>query len=189
MSEQVPRRPGELSIRQLRTGSLTPTEVAEVRALLWAAFADEDPMTEADWEHATAGEQFVAEAAGEIVGYASVAERKLRIDGRPLRTGYVEAVATLPSWRRRGVGTRLMRIVGHFIDETFELGALGTGVHAFYEPLGWRTWAGESSIRTPSGLRRTPDEDGYIMVLPTRSSPRLDFTAPIDCDERSGDGW
>jgi aminoglycoside 2'-N-acetyltransferase I len=79
-------------------------------------------------------------------------------------------------------------MVGHFIDETFELGALGTGVHPFYERLGWRTWAGESSVRTPAGLRRTPDEDGYIMVLPTRSSPRLDFASPIDCEERSGDG-
>jgi aminoglycoside 2'-N-acetyltransferase I len=146
-------------------------------------------MTETDWEHVQAGRHFLAEAEGKIVAYVSVAGRELRVGGRPLRTGYVEGVATLPGWQHRGIGTMLMRTVGDYIDVSFQLGALGTDVHAFYERLGWRTWRGESSVRTPAGARRTPDEDGYIMVLPTRSSPELDFHDPIECDERSGDSW
>jgi aminoglycoside 2'-N-acetyltransferase I len=79
--------------------------------------------------------------------------------------------------------------VGTHIREQFELGALGTGRPAFYERLGWLTWKGPSSVRTAAGNRRTPDDDGYILVLPTPTSPRLDLTAPISCDWRPGDVW
>jgi aminoglycoside 2'-N-acetyltransferase I len=117
-------------IRRIATDGLTPSEIASIRQLLWSAFAGEDPMSEEDWEHAIAGEHFVAEVDGEIVGYASVAERELRISGQPCRAGYVEAVATVRAWQHRGIGTAIMLAVGRYMDETFELGALGTGVHA-----------------------------------------------------------
>jgi aminoglycoside 2'-N-acetyltransferase I len=76
-----------------------------------------------------------------------------------------------------------------YIRDAFELGALGTGRHHFYERLGWQTWTGPASVRTPEGPRRTPDEDGFILVLPTPASPALDLTAPISCDWRPGDVW
>ena len=71
----------------------------------------------------------------------------------------------------------------------FELGALGTGVQGFYERLGWQMWAGPSSVRATEGERRTPDEDGYIMVLRTPSSAAIDLAAGISCDWRPGDVW
>ena len=76
-----------------------------------------------------------------------------------------------------------------YIRETFELGALGTGRHAFYERLGWRTWRGPAFVRTPDGSRRTPDEEGFILVLETAMSPPLDLDSPISCDWRPGDVW
>jgi aminoglycoside 2'-N-acetyltransferase I len=82
-----------------------------------------------------------------------------------------------------------MQDVTAFIRERFELGALGTGSHGFYERLGWLTWMGPTSVRTANGPRRTPDEDGYVMVLPTPASPPLDLTAPISCEWRPGDVW
>ena len=178
-----------LRIRRVANGHLTAEETASIRGLLWSAFADTDPMTESDWAHAAAGEHFVAELDGEIVAYASVAERELYVDERPIRTGYVEAVAVAPARQRRGSGTRLMGVVDAHLDESFDLGALGTGEHGFYRRLGWETWQGKSSVRAPDGRRPTPDEDGYIMVLRTRSSPSVDVTAPIDCILRSGDAW
>ena len=66
---------------------------------------------------------------------------------------------------------------------------LGTGRHRFYERLGWQTWRGPTSVRAPEGMQRTPDEDGYILVLTTPSSPPLDPAAPISCDWRVGDVW
>jgi aminoglycoside 2'-N-acetyltransferase I len=173
-----------------RREALSPEMTAAVRALLWAAFGDgEDAMTEYDWQHAAAGVHFVAEIDGEVVAYASVAERGLEIAGRPLRAGYVEAVATAVERQGRGIGSRLIRDVNGYIRDGFELGGLGTGSHHFYERLGWLTWKGPSWARTAEGLRRTPDADGYILVLPTPTSPELDLTAPISCDFRSGDVW
>ena len=124
-----------------------------------------------------------------IVTHASVVERELHVDGRPLRTGYVEAVATAPDRQSQGFGSIVMREVTAHIRDRFELGALGTGRHRFYERLGWRTWIGPSSVRTPDRIRGTPDEDGYILVLLTTASSDLDLGAPISCEWRTGDVW
>jgi aminoglycoside 2'-N-acetyltransferase I len=178
-------------LRRLATHELDPAEIAAIRTLLWAAFGD-DPdgaFTEDDWQHALGGVHFVLDVDGEIAGHAAVVEREIRVAQMPLRTGYVEAVATAPARQRSGLGSLVMIDVGEHIRERFELGVLGTGVHAFYERRGWLTWRGPSSVRTPEGDIRTPDEDGYILVLPTPSSPPLDLAAPISCDWRPGDVW
>jgi aminoglycoside 2'-N-acetyltransferase I len=131
----------------------------------------------------------VLDVEGVIVAHASVVERELHVSDRPLRTGYVEAVATAPDRQGRGLGSSLMEDVTSFIRERFELGALGTGSHAFYERFGWLTWQGPTSVRTVDGPLRTRDEDGYVMVLPTPTSPPLDPTAAISCEWRPGDVW
>lgn len=161
-----------------------------MRRLLEDAFGDdEERFTEDDWLHAAGGVHFVLDVDGEIVTHAAVVERELHLDGRPFRTGYVEAVATLPGRQGAGFGSMVMEDVAAYVTKRFELGALGTGRHHFYERLGWRTWRGPSSVRTEDGDRRTPDEDGYILVLPTRTSPPLDLNGTISCDWRPGDVW
>jgi len=183
---------GTLLIRQAQTGELNALDIAAVRALLDEAFGDdaEEAFAEQDWEHALGGLHFVAEMEGRIVGHASVVPRTLWVGGRPLRTGYVEAVATEPRAQGRGIGTALMRAAGAHIEGGYELGALGTGGHQFYERLGWRAWQGPSFVRAPDEVRRTPDEDGYILVLETPTTPQpLDLGSPIACDWRTGDVW
>ncbi len=101
----------------------------------------------------------------------------------------MEAVATAPSREGAGLGSLVMTAVTSYIRETFELGALGTGRHRFYERLGWVTWRGPTSVRAADGDRRTPEDDGYLMVLETPSSPALDLSAAISCEWRSGDVW
>jgi aminoglycoside 2'-N-acetyltransferase I len=189
------REDDRIRLRRLATGDLTATEVAAIRALLWAAFeADEsyeseEPFSEDDWEHSIGGTHFVLDVDGEIVAHASVVQREIHIDGRPLRTGYVEAVATAPDRQGRGLGSIVMGDASGYIREHFELGALGTGRHNFYERLGWLRWKGPTAVRTPGGTHPTPDEDGDILVLPTPSSPRLDLAASISCEWRPGDVW
>ena len=161
-----------------------------IRELLRAAFpSGDEAFTEDDWQHAIGGLHFVLELDGKILAHASVVERELHVGGRPVRTGYVEAVATDPDRQGQGLGTRLMTDVTSYVQEHFRLGALGTGRHHFYERLGWLTWRGPTSVRTEDGTRRTPGEDGYILVLPTPSSPSLDLTAAISCEWRPGDVW
>lgn len=180
-----------MEIRRLRTEELTASEIAAIRELLWAAFADDEDgaFTEDDWLHSIGGMHFVLDADEEIVSHASVVERTLRVNGVPLRTGYVEAVATAPGSQRRGFGTAVMHDVGAYVAQHFELGALGTGSQPFYERLGWRIWRGPSYVDTGGGLEPTPDEDGYILVLPTPSSPSLDLDSSISCEWRPGDVW
>ena len=178
-------------VRRAPTADLTSAEIAALRELLWAAFPpdDEEGFTEEDWEHALGGIHFLLEDGGVIVAHAAVVEREIQVDGQPLRTGYVEAVATDPARQGGGLGSTVMGAVTEHIKDAFELGVLGTGRHRFYERLGWFTWRGPSAVRTEGGLIRTPDDDGFIMVLPTRTSPALDPASPISCEWRPGDVW
>jgi aminoglycoside 2'-N-acetyltransferase I len=177
-------------VRRLSSGELTPREIASLRALFDASWPDpEDAFSDEDFDHAFGGVHFVVEANGRIVSHASVVERELHTGGHRLATGYVEGVATLPNHRRRGYGSAIMAEVGEHIDGTFRLGALGTGLHAFYERSGWIAWKGPTSVRTDRGLVPTPEEDGYVLVRLTPTSPALDLSAPISCDWRPGDVW
>jgi aminoglycoside 2'-N-acetyltransferase I len=164
--------------------------MAAIREVVWAAFAD-DPQsfTEEDWAHALGGVHFVLEENGMVVAHASVVERELHAGEHQLATGYVEAVATRKDLWGRGHGSMVMREVGEYIDETFPLGALDTGLNTFYERLGWVTWNGPTFVRTESGLVRTREDDGNVMVRLTPTSPKLDLSAPISCEWRSGDVW
>jgi aminoglycoside 2'-N-acetyltransferase I len=177
-------------VRRLRSEELTPRDVASLRALFEATWPDpDDAFTEQDFAHAFGGVHFVVEMDGVIVSHASVVERELHTGGHRLATGYVEGVAMLPSHRRHGHASAVMRDVGDHIDGTFRLGALGTGLHAFYERLGWVIWRGPTAVRTDGGPVPTPMEDGYILVRLTPTSPDLDLSAPISCDWRPGDVW
>ncbi len=182
-------------LRRIATDDLTTGEIAAIRTLVWAAFGTGDEatgqeaFTEEDWEHSIGGLHFVLDLDGAIVAHASVVERELHVGDLPLRTGYVEAVATATDWQGQGFGSLVVEEAAAWIQERFELGALGTGRHAFYERLGWQSWQGPSSVRTPEGPVPTPDDDGYILVLPTPSSPPLDLAAPISCEWRPGDVW
>jgi aminoglycoside 2'-N-acetyltransferase I len=177
-------------VRRLSSDELTPRETASLRTLFDAAWPDpEDAFAHEDLLHALGGVHFVVESDGAIVSHASVVERELHTGGHRLATGYVEAVATLPAHRRRGLGTAIMTEVGAHIERSFPLGALGTGLHAFYERLGWIVWKGPTFVRMDGGLEPTPEEDGYVLVRLTPTSPELDLSAPISCDWRPGDVW
>jgi aminoglycoside 2'-N-acetyltransferase I len=134
-------RDGRVRLRRLATDDLTPREVSEIRSVLDAAFGDDDEerFTDEDWDHAVGGLHVVLDIDGEIVAHGSLVERTLEIDHRPVRTGYVEAVATAPGRQGRGHGTSVTRAIGDEILARFELGALGTGSHGFYARLGWET--------------------------------------------------
>lgn len=180
-----------MRLRQLASNELTPTERAELRSMLDAAFADHaGGFDDHDWQHALGGTHFLAEDGSEIVAHASVVERELVVGEHMLRTGYVEAVATRPDRQRRGHGTAIMRAVNrHIFEREYELGALGTGSQGFYARLGWLVWPAPTFVHAPEGLRATPDDDGYVMVLTTPATPALDLDLPISCDWRAGDVW
>lgn len=178
-------------IRRVATAALTSTELEKLRSLLWRAFGDrpEDGFDEDDWSHALGGWHVLAEDGDRVLAHAAVVRRALEVDGEAWDTGYVEAVATDPSHQGRGIGTQVMTTIGEVILENHPLGALGTGAFHFYERLGWRRWQGRSGVRTPSGIKRTSEDDGFIMVLLTEETADLDLGGLITCDWREGDVW
>jgi aminoglycoside 2'-N-acetyltransferase I len=179
----------EIMVRRVSTADLRPDEIRAIRAILDAAFEDEDGFAEEDWEHALGGTHVVLDVDGEILAHAAVVERPLEVAGRRVRTGYVEAVATKPGHHGRGYGSAVMTQINDIIRAGFDLGLLGTGRFSFYERLGWEHWQGAGSVRTADGDVPTPDDDGYLMALRTPASATIDTSQPISCDWRSGDVW
>ncbi len=57
---------------------------------------------------------------------------------------------------------------------------------ALYVARGWLPWQGPTSVLSPTGVVRTPDDDDWVLVLP---GPDLDRTAELTCDWREGDPW
>ena len=103
-----------------------------------------------------------------MIGHASVIQRRLRLGGRALRTGYVEGVGVRADRRRRGVAGALLDEIERVIRGAYDLGVLGTTdvARPFYEARGWQLWQGPSSALTPRGIEPTPEDDGGIYVLP-----------------------
>ena len=177
-----------MRLREAATEELAPAELAAIRALMHAAFGPR--FTDIDHAHALGGRHWLIEDDNRIICHAAVVARILEIEGRPIATGYVEAVATSPDRQGRGLGSRVMRHAGDHIRNGFPLGALSTGEHGFYERLGWERWLGPTSVRLPDGaIERTEDDDGGIMILRTPSTPSIDNAAPISCEWRDGDVW
>ena len=156
------------------TADLDAATLAETRALLEDVFAGD--FSSDDWDHTVGGIHALLRDDGVFVGHAAVVERELRHGGRALRAGYVEGVAVRRDRRGRGHGALLMDAVEAAIQAHHELGALSSTEEAlgFYAARGWKVWEGPTSVLTPGGVVRTPDDDGGVHVLPV--------SAPLDLD-------
>lgn len=122
-----------------------------------------------------------------LISHACWVTRRLQPGShRPLRTAYIEHVATLPRYQNLGYGTAVMEQLALAIGE-FELGALSTERCRFYERLGWEQWRGPLAIRTGRELIYTPLET--VMVLRQESTPELDLTASLTAEWRDGELW
>lgn len=159
----------------------------DARAVVFAAF--DGGFTEDDWDHALGGWHAVVTDAERVMSHAAVILRELEVGDRKFAAGYVEGVGTESAARGEGHGTRAMIEIAKIIRRNFELGTLSTEAHPFYERLGWERWRGPTFVRRATGLTRTEDEDGGIMVLRFGPSAGIDLTASMSCDERSGDDW
>ena len=173
-------------IRRLTTAEASQDLLAEVRRLLDRAFAD---FSDDDWDHACGGWHVVVTDAGAVVAHAAVVPRVLEVGDRSFRTGYVEGVATAPARQGEGLGTQAMTEISAVLHHGFEMGALSTGRHSFYERLGWERWRGPTFVRHGPERIRTADEDDGVMVLRCGLSTGVDLTAPLACPSRPGDDW
>jgi aminoglycoside 2'-N-acetyltransferase I len=176
-------------LRTATTAELTAEELAALREMVFEAFGDR--FDGHDWEHTLGGTHVLVMDGGEPISHGAVVARVLVAEGRELRAGYVEGVATRGDRRGLGLATAVMREVGRVIREGYELGALadGTRIPGFYQRLGWETWRGPTFVAGAEGPVRTADEDGSILVLRTTATAGLEPTGALVCDWRAGDVW
>lgn len=174
-------------LRVARTEDLSGETLDAVRGLMEDAFESE--FTDDDWDHTTGGVHIMVFDDGDLVSHAAVVERILTIGNVSWRVGYMEGVATATAMQGHGHGSLAMARAAELIESSFELGAMATSAHHFYERLGWERWQGPTFVRYPDGLVRTEDEDDGIMVLRFGPSATLDRSLSITCDARPGDDW
>jgi aminoglycoside 2'-N-acetyltransferase I len=177
-------------VRELRTAHTADLDAATLQAarhLLNEAF--DGDLTDHDWEHALGGVHALVWEDGELVGHASVVQRRLLYGGRALRTGYVEGVAVRADRRRRGHAAAMMDALERVIRAAYDIGALSSSDAAldFYAGRGWLRWLGPTWALTPGGITRTEDDDGGVYVLPSPLLP--DISGELTCDWRNGDVW
>jgi aminoglycoside 2'-N-acetyltransferase I len=172
-------------LRIAHTADLDFATLAAARALLEDVFGG---FAAADWEHALGGMHALVRDGSDLIGHASVVQRRLLHGGRALRTGYVEAVAVRADRRRRGHAAAMMAALEKVVRGAYDLGALSASAQAttFYAARGWQRWRGRSYAFTPNGIVRTAEEDDGIYVLP---SVPVDLAGAITCDWRDGDLW
>ena len=124
-----------------------------------------------------------------LVSHAMWVTRWLRAgSSRPLKTAYIEAVATLPAVQGNGYASEVMRYLAAHIPGSYELAALSPAETSLYARLGWCFWRGPLSIRMPSGLEeRTPDEQVMVLELPGRA--KLNLNDSLSAEWREGELW
>ncbi|HEY0409709.1 MAG TPA: GNAT family N-acetyltransferase [Candidatus Dormibacteraeota bacterium] len=176
-----------IQVRTAHTADLDAATLEAARALLQDVF--EGDLTDHDWEHSLGGVHALVWDGTELIGHASVIQRRLMHRGRALRTGYLEGVGVRADRRGRGHGAAMMDALERVVRGAYELGALGAADEAatFYAARGWTLWQGPSSTLTPAGIVPTKEEDGCIYVLPV--AVPLDLSGELTCDWRDGDLW
>ena len=176
--------------RLVHTADLDAETRDGARRMVIEAFGDgEFDFTDTDWEHALGGMHALICVHGALIAHGAVVQRQLIHRDGALRCGYVEAVAVREGWRGQGLAGAVMDALEQVIRGAYPLGALSSteAGRALYTARGWLPWTGDTSMLGPSGVVRTPDDDGSVFVFPVTAE--LDTAAEITCDWRSGDAW
>jgi len=126
---------------------------------------------------------------GKLVSHAMWVTRTLQVGALPpMRTAYVEAVATDPAYQRRGFAGALMQRLAAEIQD-FDLGGLSPFSEAYYARFGWELWRGPLFVRTEHGLLASPPDE-HVMILRLPNTPaNLDVTQPLSAEWREGEVW
>ncbi|OBB14717.1 aminoglycoside N-acetyltransferase AAC(2')-Ib [Mycolicibacterium setense] len=177
--------------RLVHTSDLDHETREGARRMVIEAF--EGDFSDADWEHSLGGMHALICHHGALIAHAAVVQRRLIYRDTALRCGYVEAVAVREDWRGQGLATAVMDAIEQVLRGAYQLGALSSADTAtdMYLSRGWLPWQGPTSVLQPTGVTRTPDDDGSVFVLPVDLPAGIDFdtSAEITCDWRDGDVW
>jgi aminoglycoside 2'-N-acetyltransferase I len=173
-----------LDLEVVPTDALSASDLDEVRALCSDAYREDFTRT---FDQLGPGWHVMGRREGILVSHAMWVTRLLQPTSlEPLRTAYVEAVATEPAYQRRGYATAVLRRLAEEVQD-FDLAALSPSEEGFYGRLGWELWRGPLLIRRGRVLEATPDDQ--VMVLRLPRTPGLDLDEPLSAEWRRGELW
>ena len=180
------RMPSRFYLRTRSTRQLDAVVRAAIVELCTAAYQED--FSRLFYYLPTDGLHFIAYFDEELVSHAVVTTRWVQPERLPvLRAAYVDAVATLPAYQRRGFGTAVMRELIANIS-AYDIACLKTDRMGFFERLGWQRWRGPRAGRSGSELIRTPDQQN-IMVLRLANTPPLDLDRALTIEAQAGRIW
>jgi aminoglycoside 2'-N-acetyltransferase I len=176
-----------LQLEVLHDDQLTPGQLAQIHALCNRAYAVYNVDLEPLFETFSDATHVIGWWGSAMVSHAMWVTRWLQAGNQPpLRTAYVEMVATEPQFQGRGFASAVMRRLATAIDD-FEMGGLCPAEPMLYTKLGWVFWQGPLFIRTGEGLLSTTETQ--IMILRLSKTPPLDLTLPLSAEWREGELW
>lgn len=173
-----------MKLEVFHANQLAPQQLAEIHALCNRAYdRDLGPL----FQTFTDATHVIGWWGSVIVSHAMWVTRWLQPGNQaPLRTAYVEMVATEPQYQGRGFASTVMRQLASAVHD-FELGGLSPAEPTLYTKLGWVFWQGPHFIRTKDGLLSMPED--RIMILQLPKTPALDRTLPLSAEWREGELW
>jgi len=100
------------------------------------------PTIAGDYPHIYApenlGDVFIVKDGSRVVSSTGIWINTVQVRGTQLRVAGINAVVTLPEYRRQGLGGNVMLAwQQHMSDQGCHLGFLGTGLYNWYRALGW----------------------------------------------------
>jgi aminoglycoside 2'-N-acetyltransferase I len=182
--EAAPLSSTSLIIERSRSGALGARLADAVQRLCDAAY---ETATQRYIAALGPAEHLLGMQSEQLVSHLMWVTRWLQPDGhRPLKTAYVEMVATAPDAQRRGYASALLRHFVPLVDD-YDLAALCPATDSLYLRLDWRYWRGPLSARKDGHVVSTPEE--RVMIMPLPRTPALDLDAPLSVEWRPGEVW
>ena len=116
-------------------------------------------------------EHFLAFADGYAASHVAMFAQHFQFGELQAAAGYIEDVATDPLHLGEGLASEAMRRAETRARELgLDILGLATGIHEFYERLGWATWNGGHTFQVPDFGLSYPDEP--LMLLPLNERGR-----------------
>lgn len=176
---------GELMLRVVPSALVAADERETIVAFCSAAYEEDMAPYFAVLKEPT---YVLGDVDGELVSHGCWVTRWLQPEGlAPLRTAYVEAVATAHAHRGKGYAAAVMRRIAAELGD-YQVAALSPFSAEWYGRLGWERWRGPLFARTAAGLVASA-EDEEVMILRRPGTPPLNLTVPLSIEWRPGEVW
>ena len=187
-----------IELQVIPASDLTPSDHQAIRDLCTRAYGED---VWCDYDYLNSAYHVIGRDDGVIVSHALWVDRALVAgQGAPLKTAYIEYVATEPTLQGQGLASQILKFLIDYVqnDELqfidpqvtisrYQLAALYPENSAFYARLGWELWQGDLFIRQDQQLIATPDDE--VMIHRLATTPALSLDQSLSAEWRIGELW